>query len=125
MAENAVQIGEASNIQDNVVIHSEGDFPTLIESRVRVGHGAILHACTIETGCVIGMGSIVLSGASIGAGSMVAAGSVVLERFKVPSGVLAAGNSASVKKTLDGRVAKWLDRGAESYVELQRWYKGC
>jgi carbonic anhydrase/acetyltransferase-like protein (isoleucine patch superfamily) len=53
-----IRIGEASNIQDNVVIHSEGDFPTLIQPRVTVGHGAIVHACTIGAGSVIGMGAI-------------------------------------------------------------------
>jgi carbonic anhydrase/acetyltransferase-like protein (isoleucine patch superfamily) len=117
-----IRIGEDSNIQDNVVVHSEGHFGTYVDCRVTVGHAAILHGCRIETGSVIGMGSILLSGSSIGSHTMVAAGSVVLENFAAPSGVLVAGNPATIKKPLDGRAASWLRRGAESYSELVRNY---
>lgn len=120
----AIRIGEKSNIQDNVIVHSEGELAAIVEPSVTVGHGAIIHACTIGAGCVIGMGAILLSGSRIGAGSMIAAGSVVLERFEVPSGVLAAGNPATVKKKLDGRAAQWLQGGADSYVALKRHYVG-
>ena len=109
-----IRIGEASNIQDNVVVHSEGDFGTYVEPRVTVGHAAILHGCRIATGCVVGMGAILLSGSRIGANTMIAAGSVVLEGFEAPSGILLAGNPAVIKKPLDGRAAEWLRRGAES-----------
>lgn len=118
-----IVVGAASNVQDNVVIHSEPDHATLIEPCVTIGHMAIIHGCTLGTGCLIGMGAIVLSGARIGAGSMIAAGSVVLERFVVPDGMLAAGNPARVKKRLDGRAERWLDGAAESYVDLARRYR--
>jgi carbonic anhydrase/acetyltransferase-like protein (isoleucine patch superfamily) len=118
-----IRIGEGTNIQDNVVVHSEGDYGTFVEPRVTVGHAAILHGCRIETGCVIGMGAVLLSGSRIGAHTMIAAGSVVLENFEAPSGVLVAGNPATIKKRLDGRAAEWLRRGAESYSELVRNYR--
>ena len=119
-----IRVGARSNIQDNVVVHSEGELAAIVEPNVTVGHSAIIHACTIGPGCVIGMGAILLSGSRIGAGSMIAAGSVVLERFEVPAGVLAAGNPAEVKKTLDGRAAQWLEGGADSYVALKQRYMG-
>lgn len=117
-----IRIGAKSNIQDHVIVHSEGDYSTLVDESVTVGHGAILHGCTIGTGALIGMGAILLSGARIGSGSMIAAGSVVLERFEVPSGVLAAGNPATIKKQLEGRASQWLDGAAESYVDLKGRY---
>jgi carbonic anhydrase/acetyltransferase-like protein (isoleucine patch superfamily) len=118
-----IRIGEESNVQDNVVIHSEGDYGTIVAPCVTVGHAAILHACHIETGCVIGMGAILLSGSRVGAHAMIAAGSVVLENFSVPGGMLAAGNPATVKKQLDGRAAEWLRRGAQSYSALRHQYE--
>ncbi|MCW5693300.1 MAG: gamma carbonic anhydrase family protein [Pseudolabrys sp.] len=120
----AIRIGARSNIQDNVVVHSEGELAAIVEPNVTVGHAAIVHACTIGSGCVIGMGAMLLSGSRIGTGSMIAAGSVVLEGFEVPDGVLAAGNPATVKKKLDGRAAQWLEGGADSYVALKRHYMG-
>ena len=69
------------------------------------------------------MGALLLSGSRIRAHTMIAAGSVVLENFEAPSGVLVAGNPATIKKRLDGRAAEWLRRGAESYSELVRTYR--
>jgi carbonic anhydrase/acetyltransferase-like protein (isoleucine patch superfamily) len=117
-----IRIGPNSNIQDNVVVHSETDSGTIVEARVTVGHAAILHACWIGDGCVIGMGAVLLTGSRIGPLSMIGAGSVVLEDFEVPAGMLAAGNPATVKKALNGRAAEWMRRGADSYSELVQDY---
>ena len=69
--ECSICLGDGSNIQDNCVLHSDPGFPAVIGQDVTVGHGAILHGCTVEDGCLIGMGAILLNGCVIGAGSLV------------------------------------------------------
>ncbi len=119
---NRIVVGTGSNIQDNAVLHTEEDRPTLIGRNVTVGHLALLHACVIEEGALIGMGSIVLSGARIGHHAMLAAGSVVKEGAEIPPGVLAAGAPAEVKKRLDGKAADWVEMGARDYQALRLRY---
>jgi carbonic anhydrase/acetyltransferase-like protein (isoleucine patch superfamily) len=118
-----IRIGPATNIQDNVVIHSETSEGTVLEERVTVGHAAILHNCWIGRGSLIGMGAILLTGSRIGPGSMVGAGAVVKEGFAVPPSTLAVGNPAVNKKVLKGKAAAWLEKGAESYTRLTREYE--
>jgi carbonic anhydrase/acetyltransferase-like protein (isoleucine patch superfamily) len=119
-----IRIGRFCNIQDNVVVHGETVAEGLIvEDRVTVGHGAILHGSWIGTECLIGMGAILLSGSRIGARSLVAAGSVVGQGFEVPPDTLAAGNPAVVKKILDGNAADWVARAADEYVQLVAKYR--
>ncbi|MFZ5624068.1 MAG: gamma carbonic anhydrase family protein, partial [Gemmatimonadota bacterium] len=74
-----ITIGAETNLQDAVIVHVDEGVPCTIGSRVGVGHRAILHGCTVEDECLIGMGAIVLNGARIGTGSVVAAGAVVRE----------------------------------------------
>ena len=95
-----IEIGEGSNIQDNVTVHVDPGFPASIGAGVTVGHNAVLHGCTIEDGCLIGMGAVVLNGARIGRGSLVAAGAVVAQGVVVPPGSLIAGVPAKVRREL-------------------------
>ena len=74
---NRIEVGKGSNIQDNAVVHLADDFPCLIGDFVTVGHSAILHACTVEDECLIGMGATILDGAVIGAQSIVGAKALV------------------------------------------------
>ena len=97
---DSITIGDDSNLQDNVTMHVDAGKPTSIGVRVSVGHGAILHGCTVEDDCLIGMGATVLNLAVIGAGSLVAAGAVVLEGTIVPPGSLVAGVPAKVRREL-------------------------
>lgn len=96
---NKIEIGKYSNIQDNSVVHVADDCAAIIGDFVTVGHGAIIHGCTIEDHCLIGMGAIVLNHAVIGRGSIVAAGAVVKERMVVPPNTLVAGVPAKIVKT--------------------------
>lgn len=120
-----ITVGERSNIQDGCVCHVTTGGPDLVIGRsVTVGHRAVLHSCTVEDGCMIGMGAIVLDGAVIGEGSIVAAGSVVLEGTRVPSRSLVAGVPGKVKKQLDEETVRAIYGRAEEYHRLALSYLG-
>lgn len=126
---NRIVIGKNTNIQENTVIHvdrdttGEGRGCTIIGSDVTVGHKALLHACRIGDGCLIGMNAVVLSGAEIGAGSIVAAGAVVLENKKIPPGSLVVGLPAVVKCSVPPERQEKILESARHYVELAREHK--
>lgn len=113
-----IRVGEGSNVQDGVAIHVDTGSPALIGAGVSIGHNATVHGCTIEDGCLIGMGSTVLSGAVVGAGSLVAAGAVVLAGEVVPPGSLVAGVPAKVRRALTEEEGAGLTRNAEAYLRL-------
>ncbi len=113
----SITVGVGSNVQDGTVVHADPGFPAVIGDGVVVGHGAVVHGCTVEDGSLIGMGSRVLNGARIGAGSLVAAGAVVLEGTQVPAGSLVAGVPAKVRRALTEDEAAGIRAGAEQYVE--------
>jgi len=120
-----IRIGPYTNIQDLCVCHVTTGGPALIVgARVTVGHRAILHSCTIEDGCLIGMGAVLLDGVKIGRGSIIAAGSVLLQGLEVPPHSLVAGIPATVKRTLDPEAAERLARNAEEYHTLALAYLG-
>lgn len=96
-----ITVGAETNIQDLTMVHVDVDTPALIGARVGIGHRAIIHGCTIEDECLIGMGAIVLSHAVIGAGSVVAAGAVVLEGMEVPPRSLVVGVPARIIRDVD------------------------
>ncbi|GAA1838020.1 gamma carbonic anhydrase family protein [Agromyces salentinus] len=111
-----IVLGERSNLQDTVVCHVDRGYPLTIGSDVSVGHGAVLHGCTIGDGSLIGMSATVLNGAVIGAGSLVAAGAVVLEGTVVPPGSLVAGVPAKVRRELTPDEQASLHRNAQAYL---------
>ncbi len=96
-----IRVGRRTNLQDGVIVHGmTGTHATAIGDEVTVGHGAILHGCTVDAGCLIGMGAILLNGVHIGAGSIVAAGTLVVENTKVPPKSLVMGSPGRVKRLL-------------------------
>ena len=119
---DAIELGERSNIQDNVSVHGDPGMPVSIGTGVSVGHGAIVHGCTVEDDCLIGMGATVLNGAVIGTGSLVAAGAVVLEGTVVPPRSLVAGVPARVRRELTDEEVAGIRRNADTYVLLSRTY---
>ena len=114
----AITIGDDTNLQDNVTMHCDRGVPTTVGARVSVGHGAILHGCTVEDDCLIGMGSTILNGAIIGAGSLVAAGAVVLEGAVVPPGSLVAGVPAKVRRELTDDERAGIRENGERYLSI-------
>ena len=111
-----VTLGERSNLQDGVVCHVDAGYPVTIGTGVSVGHRAVLHGCTVEDDCLIGMGATILNGAVIGRGSLVAAGAVVLEGTVVPPGSLVAGVPGKVRRELTADEQAGIRRNAESYL---------
>lgn len=120
---DSITVGARSNLQDNVVVHCDTDVPTVIGSGVSVGHSAVLHGCTVEDDCLIGMSATVLNRAVIGAGSLVAAGAVVLEGTVIPPGSLVAGVPAKVRRQLTADELGHIHHNAARYVELSRAHR--
>ncbi len=120
---DTVVLGEESNLQDGAVIHVDHGFPTTIGRRVTIGHRAIVHAATVEDGCLIGMGSIVLTGARVGAGSLVAAGALVREGQQIPPGSLVVGAPAKVLGPVKPEHTAAITSGVDHYVALGAAYR--
>ena len=127
---NAIRVGKYSNIQDGCVVHVDRPRPdqpgwgaTIIGEYVTVGHGAILHACTLEDACLIGMGAIVLDGAVIGRGAIVGAGAVVTPNTIIPPFSLVLGTPGKVVKTLPEESIAERQAHAERYWEYAKKYK--
>ena len=120
-----IRLGARTNIQDGSLLHvTYQKWALEIGDNVTVGHGAILHGCTISSSCLIGMGARVLDGARVGEFSLVAAGSLVLQGDKVPSNSLVAGVPAIVKRTLTPEEVAQIKASAERYVNYKNSYLG-
>jgi carbonic anhydrase/acetyltransferase-like protein (isoleucine patch superfamily) len=117
-----ITIGDRSNIQDNCVVHTSRGFPVTLGRDVSVGHGAILHGCTIADQVLIGMGAIVLNGARIGKGSVIGAGAVVREDAEIPEGSVVVGVPGKVIKQADLSQQQQILNNAASYVQLAEEY---
>ena len=114
---NWIRIGARTNIQDGSILHVYKDtHPLVLADMVTVGHGAILHGCTIEDGALVGMGSIVMNGARIRRGSIVGAGSVITEGKEFPEYSLIIGSPARVIRTLEPAQAAKVGNAAKFYV---------
>jgi carbonic anhydrase/acetyltransferase-like protein (isoleucine patch superfamily) len=120
---NVIRVGRRSNIQDCAVVHAmTGTHATHIGDQVTIGHGAVIHGCTIEDRCLIGIGAIVLNGSRIGAGSIVAAGTLVTERMQVPPRSLVMGSPGKVKRLLTQKEVDEIQLYADRYVALRKDY---
>ncbi len=115
---NFIEIGEGSNIQDGCVVHLAENLPVRVGKWVTVGHRAILHACTVEDNCLIGMGATILDGAVIGAGSIVGAQSLVTGNKKIPPGSLVMGSPAKVVRALSAEEIAGIRTWADHYIAL-------
>ena len=120
---NVVRIGERTNIQDGTVIHvSRKKYGTFIGSDITIGHLALIHACTLEDGCFIGMNATVMDGCVVEAGAMVGAGALVTPGKRVASKQLWAGTPAKYVRDLKPDEATALAETAPHYVRLGREY---
>ncbi|MBA2494520.1 MAG: gamma carbonic anhydrase family protein [Acidobacteria bacterium] len=121
---NYIRIGKRTNIQDASVIHvSSKTHPTVLEDEVTLGHRVTLHGCYIETGCLIGIGAIILDGVRVGRNSLVAAGSLVTPNIQIPPRSLVMGSPARVKRELTDDEIYNQARFWQNYTDLLRIYK--
>jgi len=120
---NYIRIGARTNIQDGTIIHvSSKTHSTILEENITVGHRVTLHGCHVESGCLIGIGAIIMDGARVGRNSIIGAGSLVTPGTQIPSGVLALGSPARVKRDLTEDELAYLDKSWRNYVELKAEY---
>ena len=118
-----VVIGKQANLQDGSIVHVDDDLPCIVGPRVGVGHRAILHGCTIEEECLIGMGAVLLNEVHIGAGSVVAAGAVIPERMRIPPRSLVLGVPGRIVRAVDAALAERVTATWKHYVELARSHR--
>ena len=111
-----ISIGVGSNVQDGAVLHGDPGQPVRLGADVTVRHRAVIHGATLEDGCLVGIGAIVLNGVTVGAGAMVAAGSVVTK--DVPPGTLVMGAPAAVKRELSPEAIDEQRCHARRYAQL-------
>jgi len=126
---NTIRVGARTNIQDGSICHvthdgpyTPGGLPLILGADITVGHGAILHACTIGNRCLIGMGALVLDGAEIGDDVMLAAGSLVSPGKRLEPGRLYRGRPAKAVRELDQAELDMLRYSAANYVKLKEQY---
>ncbi|MGL5352892.1 MAG: gamma carbonic anhydrase family protein, partial [Clostridium sp.] len=119
---NEVVIGKNTNIQENSVVHVDSHCGTYIGEDVTIGHGAIIHGCTIHNNVLIGMGAIVLNEAVIGKNTIIGAGSLIPQGKVIPEGVLCLGSPAKVIRNLTQEEIISIKTSADNYVNLSKNY---
>lgn len=120
---NRIRVGEGTNIQDGCLLHVDGDKPCILKDGIVMGHQATAHACTVEEGVLIGIGSRILSGARVGAFSLIGAGALVRENALIPPRSLVLGVPGKVVRTLTPKETASQVAWAERYAALAREYK--
>lgn len=115
-------VRRGANIQDNCILHCFPGKDVLVEEDGHIGHGAILHSCTIERNAIIGMHAVIMDDAVIGADSFVAALAFVKAGMQVPPRTLVAGIPAAIKRELSDKEIAWKTQGTQIYQNLARRY---
>jgi carbonic anhydrase/acetyltransferase-like protein (isoleucine patch superfamily) len=118
-----IVVGAGTNLQENVVCHTDMGFPLTIGENVTIGHKAMLHGCTIGDGSLIGMGATVLNGAKIGKGCLIGAGALVTEGKEIPDGALVMGAPGKVVRMLDDTAKAALLASAAHYQANARRFR--
>ena len=121
---NYIRIGSRTNIQDGTVVHVMRDpsHPTILGDDITVGHGAVVHGCTIEDRCLIGMGAILLNGVRVGEGSIIAAGALLPEGAVVPPRSLVMGSPGKVRRGITDDEYAFIAQSAQNYVAYRLDY---
>jgi len=121
---NHIRIGSRTNVQDGTIVHvmREPSHPTTVGDDVTVGHGAILHGCSVADRCLIGMGAILLNGSSVGEDCIVAAGTLLPEGMAVPARSLVMGSPGKVRRSLTDDEVAFILQSAQNYVTYRLDY---
>lgn len=118
-----IVIGENSNIQDGVLIHTNFNLPTVIGKNVTVGHGVILHGCRVSDFCLIGMGAILLDASEVGEYAIIGSGALVPERKKLEGGGVYMGVPAKRMRDITPAERNFIEKRASEYIELAEEYR--
>lgn len=120
---NYIRIGDRTNVQDGTIVHVQHDtHPTIIGNDVTIGHGAIVHGCTIADRVLVGMGATILNGASIGEDCIIAAGTLLTENTVIPPRSMVMGAPGKVRRSLTDRDLEMIREFAGNYVRYRRDY---
>ena len=120
---DSICVGEATNIQDNSVIHTDPGYPVTIGDKVTIGHNAVVHGCTVGDNCLIGINSTVLNGVEIGESVLVGSNTLLTEGKSIPVGVLVLGSPGRVVRDLTPEELAELPRHADRYVRNATRYR--
>lgn len=120
---NQIRIGQGVNIQDGSVVHVSRLYPCIIEDRVSIGHMALIHACTLEEGCFVGMKACIMDGVVVERGALVAASSLVTPGKRIGAGEMWAGQPARFVRMVSDKDQAMMDYTQPNYVKLGREYK--
>lgn len=116
----SIEVGSGSNIQECCVLHVDKNHPLCLGQNVTVGHGAILHGCTVGDNTLVGMGAIVMNGANIGKNCLIAAGALVLQNTAVPDGSVVWGSPAQVARAITPDEIAQSKESALHYQQLSK-----
>jgi len=117
-----IRVGANSNLQDGTMVHTMKGSPVVVGDWVTVGHRAVLHGCTIENHCLVGMGAVLLNNVRVGEGSIIAAGAVVVEDTVIPPRSLYVGVPAQFRRELAETEQAFIDMHASHYLEYKDEY---
>lgn len=120
---DAIHLGERSNLQDNAVVHADPGFPATIGTDVSIGHGAIVHGCTIGDRVLVGMGATVLNGAVVGEDTLIGAGTLISQGAQIPPRSLVVGVPGKVRRELTEQEAQAVAANAAQYVQRAAGYR--
>ena len=118
-----IVVGDNSNIQDNCILHASPVYPIHIGKNVSVGHGAILHGCTIHDNVLVGMGAIVMNDVEIGENCIIAAGALLTQHKKIPANSLVMGAPGKVVRELTDEEREKILANAEHYAVMSAEHK--
>ena len=119
----SIRIGSQSCLQDGCIVHVDEGVPCTVGSRVGIGHRVVLHGCTVEDDCLVGMGSIILNRVVVGRGSVIAAGALLPEGMRVPPGSVVMGLPGKVVRQVDADLSRRIEQTWKHYVEQARRHR--
>lgn len=119
---NRIQIGACTNIQDTAVLHMADELSCKVGDYVTIGHGAIVHACTVGNEVLVGMRSVIMDGAEVGEQSIIGAGTLVPEGLQIPPGSLVLGTPAKIVRALTSEERGGIRKWAQKYVRVSAYY---
>ena len=119
---NSIVIEDSSNIQDNSVLHVDSNEPLHIGTNTTIGHGCIIHGCTIGNSCLIGMGSLIMNRAMIGSNCIIGAGTLITQDTKIPDNSIVLGRPGKISKQISQSDLEYINSNAKAYVALKNKY---